>query len=179
MATTLLTRTRDSHQNHSSAVDGWLNRIESYLLDNISSSWVKEANKEILRIVSATLLTRARKPLSAKDGSIEWSGINHHCPISCNTVKTNIGAPRFGLDLQNKHFSARPWRARKVGWWVGGLGGKKARTKKLFSSRALNTPLSPQPNRFSLDSSKSSIFGPVWVLFVNFDQTPAFSPQEG
>ena len=141
MATTLLTRTRDSHQNHSSAVDGWLNRIESYLLDNISSSWVKEANKEILRIVSATLLTRARKPLSAKDGSIEWSGINHHCPISCNTVKTNIGA----LDLQNKHFSARPWRARKVGWWVG---RKKARTKKLFSSRALNTPLSSTKSVF-------------------------------
>ena len=82
VATTLLTRSRDSHQNHSSAVDGWLNRIESYLcraqspiwLVNISSSWVKEANKEILGIVSATLLTRARKPLSAKDGSIEWSG---------------------------------------------------------------------------------------------------------
>ena len=90
--------------------------IESYLcwaqspiwLVNISSSWVKEANKEILGIVSATLLTRARKPLSAKDGSIEWSG-TLFCPISCNTVKTNIGAPRFGLDLQNKHFSARPW----------------------------------------------------------------------
>ena len=141
--------------------------------DDISPLCAKWENKEILGTVSATLLTRAR------DGWIEWRGLIHLFAQSRNTVKTNSGAPRFGLDWQNKHFSACPWcwclRARAR--WVCRLGGKKREQRNCCCSWA-STLLSPQPNRCSSDSLKfQKAFGYMGNIREFWLKPPHFSPE--
>ena len=62
-----------------------------------------------------------------------------------------------------------------MGWWVG---RKKSENKETFQLSGLEHTSLLNQIGFPWIPPNLQCNGPVWVLFVNFDQTPAFFPPE-